>query len=64
MRIDPKLWTPLKGYEGHYWINSKAQVCNRKGHILKPCSGSNLVEVRKNGQRELIDPLEVIGCER
>ena len=49
-------WKPLKGYEGHYWINQQSQICNAKGHVLKATQqGTDQVfELRKNGQRDRV----------
>lgn len=55
-------WFPLPRYEGVYWVSPSGEVCNRKGKILKPRPSSDgvFVEVRNNGQRELIDPKKVL----
>ena len=50
-------WTPLKGYEGYYWINKQGDISNSKGHILKGKAdkdGRKVYELRRLGQRETV----------
>ena len=55
-------WKSIPKYEGIYWINKKGDICNRSGKILKPRESSDgkLVELRKNGQRELVSPQNLL----
>ena len=53
---------PIPGFEGKYWITLDGKVFNKDGHQLKPARTKNGVphiELRKDGQRELI-PVEVL----
>lgn len=53
---------PIPGFEGKYWLTSVGQVYNREGHELKTLlsnDGTKQVELRKDGQRDLI-PIDVL----
>ena len=52
---------PIPGYEGKYWITPEGEVTNAEEHELKPImtKSGKQVELRKNGQRELV-PVSIL----
>ena len=49
-------WVPIPLYEGKYLINPHGEVCNSKGHILKPIQTNtgSYIELHMLGQRDRI----------
>ena len=52
---------PIPGYERKYWITPEGEVTNAEEHELKPImtKSGKQVELRKNGQRELV-PVSIL----
>jgi hypothetical protein len=49
-----KGYTPLKSYEGLYWINKKGKIKNQNGEIIKPFINEDnylRITLYKNGRK-------------
>lgn len=56
VNIQDGSWIPIPLYDGKYLINSQGEVCNSKGHIIKPIKTSTgyYIELHMLGQRDRI----------